>query len=188
MSSLKVLGLCGSLRAKSTNLAGLQAAAELMPAGMQLSVASLAAIPFYNGDVEAQGIPAPVLQLRDQLLAADGVLIASPEYNFSVSGVLKNAIDWLSRTSPQPFKDKPVAIMSVTGGPVGGARSQYELRKILGCLDAIVMPRPEVFIGMNAGKFDAEGRLTDEASRKALGAQMTAFQAWIGRVGSPPAR
>ncbi len=186
MSALKVLGLCGSLRAKSTNRWGLQAAGELMPAGMELSIASLADIPMYNGDVEAQGMPESVLRLRDQILTADGVLIASPEYNFSVSGALKNAIDWLSRTNPQPFKDKPVALMSVTGGPVGGARNQYDLRKILVCVEAIVLPRPEVFIGLNAGKFDAEGRLTDEPSRNAIGAQMKAFQAWMQRVGTAP--
>ena len=116
---------------------------------------------------------------------ADGVLFASPEYNFSVTGVLKNAIDWLSRTSPQPFKDKPVAMFSVTGGPVGGARNQYDLRKIMGCLEAIALPRPEVFIGLSATKFDAEGKLTDAMSRKVMGDQLLAFEAWIRRVGQP---
>lgn len=179
----KILGLCGSLRAKSTNRWGLHAAAEAMPAGMTLEIAEIGDIPLYNGDIEAtQGIPAAVQRLREQIAAADGVLIASPEYNFSVSGALKNTIDWISRTSPQPFKDKPVAIMSVTAGPLGGGRNQYDLRKILVCVDAIVLPRPEVFIGLSAGKFDAEGRLTDEASRKAVAAQMTAFEAWIRRV------
>lgn len=188
MSSKKVLGLCGSLRVKSTNLAALHAAGELMPSGMELSIASLIDIPMYNGDVEAQGIPASVQHLRSQILAADALLIASPEYNFSISGALKNAIDWLSRTSPQPLKDKPAAVMSVTGGPVGGARNQYDLRKILGAMEVIVLPKPEVFIGLNQNKFNAEGRLVDEPARAAIAAQMTAFHAWIGRVGIPAAK
>ena len=167
------------------NRRGLEAAAELLPPGLSLHTTSLAGIPLYDGDVEAQGIPAAVLRLRDEIAVADGVLFASPEYNFSVTGVLKNAIDWLSRTSPQPFKDKPVAMFSVTGGPVGGARNQYDLRKILGCLEAIALPRPEVFIGLSATKFNAEGQLTDATSRKVMGDQLVAFEAWIRRVGQP---
>lgn len=185
MSTLRILGICGSLRQQSLNRRGLEVAAELLPPGLSLHTTSLAGIPLYDGDVEAQGIPAAVLRLRDEIAAADGVLFASPEYNFSVTGVLKNAIDWLSRTSPQPFKDKPVAMFSVTGGPVGGARNQYDLRKILGCLEAIALPRPEVFIGLSATKFNAEGQLTDATSRKVMSDQLVAFEAWIRRVGQP---
>ncbi|MBL8380008.1 MAG: NAD(P)H-dependent oxidoreductase [Burkholderiales bacterium] len=177
-----VLALTGSLRARSYNLAALKAAQELMPEGMKMTIADYAQVPLYNQDVQDQGIPAAVTQLREAILAADGLLIASPEYNFSVSGVLKNAIDWLSRVSPQPFKDKPVAILSVTAGPVGGARSQYELRKILGCLDALVLLKPEVFIGACMTRFDADLKLTDQATRKILGDQMVAFAAWMDRL------
>ncbi|MFN0159949.1 MAG: NADPH-dependent FMN reductase [Burkholderiales bacterium] len=176
-----VLALTGSLRARSYNLAALKAAQELLPAGMQMTIADYALVPLYNQDVQDQAMPPAVTQLRDAILASDGLLVASPEYNFSVSGVLKNAIDWLSRTNPQPFKDKPVAILSATAGPVGGARSQYELRKILGCLDALVLAKPEVFIGSCVSRFDADLKLTDPATRKIMGDQMVAFAAWIDR-------
>ena len=180
--TLNILGICGSLRKRSTNLAALLAAGDLMPDAMRLSVASIAAIPLYDQDVQDAGMPDAVLGLRDRITAADGVLIASPEYNFSVSGVLKNSIDWLSRTQAQPFRFKPVAIFSVTAGPVGGARNQYELRKILGCLEALILPRPEIFIGSSASRFDASGALVDETSRKLVTDQMAAFADWIHRM------
>lgn len=182
MKNLQILGICGSLRRQSYNRLGLQAAAESLPAHMHMVDGSLRGIPLYDGDVEAQGIPADVLRLAEEIRHADAVLIASPEYNFSISGTLKNAIDWLSRTSPQPLKDKPVALLSVSPGPVGGARHQYELRKVLGCLEALVLPRPEIFIGLCAQKFDADGRLVDEATQRRLGEQMLAFNEWITRV------
>lgn len=182
MTDISVLGICGSLRRQSYNLGALRAAGERMPAGMVLSVTRFDGVPLFNEDVEAQAIPPAVLELAQQIRDADAVLIASPEYNFSVSGVLKNAIDWLSRQKPQPFKDKPVAIMSATLGPLGGGRHQYELRKILGCLEALVMPKPEVFINLCQPKFDADGRLVDAAAGKAVADQMTAFGAWTGRM------
>lgn len=183
MADISVLGICGSLRRQSYNLGALQAAGELMPAGMALTITRFEAIPLFNQDLEAQAMPSAVLQLAQEIRDADAVLIASPEYNFSIAGVLKNAIDWLSRQKPQqPFKDKPVALMSATLGPVGGARHQYELRKILGCLEALVMSKPEVFINLCQPKFDAEGHLVDAAARKAVADQMTAFGAWTGRM------
>ena len=184
MTTLNILGISGSLRAKSYNHQALQAAAQVMPEGMQLQIADYADIPLFNQDVLSAGVPASVESLRARIAAADAVLSASPEYNFSVAGVLKNAIDWLSRTTPQPFKDKPVAMLSATMGPLGGARSQYDLRKILGGLEAIVLPKPEVFIGMAQNRFDANGVLTDEATRKMLTDQMSALKAWIARVAS----
>ncbi len=182
MASINVLGICGSLRAKSFNRSALLAAAELMPAGMQLTVAEYADVPLFNQDVQDQGIPAAVTRLGQAIQTADAVLIASPEYNFSISGVLKNAIDWLSRLPAPPFKDKPVAILSATMGPLGGGRHQYELRKVLGSQDALVLVKPEVFIGLAQTKFDADGKLADAATRKAVEAQMQAFERWIGRV------
>ena len=128
MASINVLGICGSLRAKSFNRSALLAAAELMPAGMQMTVADYADVPLFNQDVQDKGFPEAVMRLAQQIREADALLIASPEYNFSISGVLKNAIDWLSRVPAPPFKDKPVAILSATMGPLGGARQQYELR------------------------------------------------------------
>lgn len=183
MRPLNILGICGSLRTGSFNHAALRAAGQLMPAGMQLEIIDLRGIPLYDQDVQDAGWPPAVMALRERILRADALLIASPEYNFSISGVLKNTIDWLSRTSPQPFKDKPVAIVSATTGPVGGARHQYELRKVLGCLEALVLHKPEVFIGMSAGKFDAAtGELTDAATRKVLGDQMVALEQWTRRL------
>ncbi len=180
--TIQVLGICGSLRRKSLNRNALHAAAALMPAGMQLTEALYDDVPLYNQDVQDQGIPEAVTRLGDQVRNADALLFASPEYNFSVSGVLKNAIDWLTRLPVQPFKDKPVAILSATMGPLGGARHQYELRKILGSQDALVLTKPEIFINVAHTKFDADGKLTDEATRKILGDQMLAFERWIQRV------
>jgi chromate reductase len=153
-----------------------------MPAGMQLTVADYADVPLFNQDVQDKGIPEAVMRLAQQIREADALLIASPEYNFSISGVLKNAIDWLSRVPAPPFKDKPVAILSATMGPLGGARQQYDLRKVLGSQDALVLVKPEVFIGQAQTKFDAEGKLTDAATRKAVTDQMLALERWIARV------
>ena len=182
MASYKVLGICGSLRKKSYNHSALLAAAEVMPESMQLTIADYSAIPLYNQDVQDLGIPDAVTEFAEEVRAADALLIASPEYNFSISGVLKNAIDWLTRVPVQPFKDKPVALISATGGPVGGARHQYEVRKILGSQDALVLTRPEIFIGACMTKFDADGKLTDAPTRKVLTDQMLAFERWIARL------
>ncbi len=182
MANFSVLGICGSLRRQSYNLGALRAAGELMPEGMALTVERLDGVPLFNQDLEAQGAPDAVLKLAQDIRDADAVLIATPEYNFSISGVLKNAIDWLSRQKPQPFKDKPVALMSASLGPVGGARHQYEVRKILGCLEALVLHKPEVFINLCQPKFDADGRLVDAAARKAVADQMAALGVWTGRM------
>ncbi len=178
----KILGISGSLRRKSLNSAALIAAGEVMPPEMTLEVVRYDEIPLYNQEIQDQGWPAAVNRLRDQIAGAEGLLIASPEYNYSVSGVLKNAIDWLSRMPNQPFKHKPIAIISATGGPLGGARNQYELRKSLGGLEGLVLLRPEIFIGAAQTKFNAELKLTDEPARKILGEQMIAFRDWIRKM------
>jgi chromate reductase len=182
MKNYKILGICGSLRVKSYNHMALNAAAQLMPEGMTLEVIDYSNIPLYNQDDQSPATLAAVEHLRAKVGGADALLIASPEYNYSVSGVLKNAIDWLSRTSPQPFKEKPVALVSATQGPVGGARHQYELRKILGCLEAFVMNKPEIYIGMCHSRFDEKGELTDATTRKFISDQMLALQGWITRL------
>jgi chromate reductase len=181
-ATLKVLGISGSLRKGSYNSAALRACAGMMPEGMSLTITSIADLPLYNQDVFDAGLPEPVKRLRAEIAAADGLLIASPEYNFSVSAPLKNAIDWASRPPNQPFLEKPVAIFSATGGPLGGARVQYDLRKILGQLVAHVQPKPEVFIGAAQTKFDAQGNLTDETSRKFLADLLAGFKTWIQRM------
>jgi chromate reductase, NAD(P)H dehydrogenase (quinone) len=179
---MEILGISGSLRKGSLNTAALRACNDLLPQGMSLRITSIADLPLFNQDVFDAGIPEPAKRLRAEIAAADGVLIASPEYNFSVPAALKNAIDWGSRAPSQVFQDKPIAIFSASGGPLGGARVQYDLRRILGQLWGHVLPRPEVFIGNAAGKFDAQGRLADETTRKFLSELLTGLQAWIVRM------
>jgi chromate reductase len=179
---MKVLGISGSLRRGSFNTAALRACRELMPAGMSLQIAEIGDLPMFNQDVFDAGLPEPVKRLRAEVAAADGVLLACPEYNFSLSAPLKNAIDWASRPPNQSWQDKPVAIFSCSQGPLGGARVQYDVRRILGQLWAHVLPRPEVFIGSAPGKFDANGKLTDEASRKFLTELLAGFGPWITRM------
>ena len=123
-------------------------------------------IPVYNEDVKAAAFPDAVVRLQHAITSADAVLIATPEYNYSVSGVLKNAIDWVSRTDPQPFANKPVAIMGASPGALGTARAQYDLRRMFVYLDAHLLNKPEVMISAAHTHFDADGRLTDQATRK----------------------
>ena len=179
---LKVLGISGSLRKASYNTAALRACAELMPEGTKLTIATIGDLPMYNQDVFDAGIPAPVRRFEAELREADGVLIASPEYNFSVPPVLKNAIDWVSKLPKQPWQDMPAAIFSASQGPMGGARVQYDLRKILGQLWCHILPKPEVFIGAAQTKIDAQGKITDETTRKFLTDLLAAFKPWIIRI------
>ena len=183
MADLKVLGISGSLRKASINTALLKACAGMMPAGMTMSgYARLDDIPLFNQDVFDAGVPAPAKRFRDEVTAADGLLIALPEYNFSLTAALKNAIDWGSRPPNQVFQDKPIAIFSASQGPMGGARVQYDARRILGQLWAHVLPRPEVFVGSVASKVDPQGRVTDEATRKFLTDLLVGFKVWIERM------
>jgi chromate reductase, NAD(P)H dehydrogenase (quinone) len=180
-TSMRVAGLCGSLRAGSFNQAALEAAGRLMPAALTLSIEPWAAVPIYCADEQEHGWPSAVLELGRAISSADAVLIASPEYNFGVPGGLKNVLDWLSRLPQQPLRGKPVALLGAATGPLGTARVQYELRRILHSLEARVLLKPEVFIANAKAKFDAEGRLVDETTLKFLGEQMQALQRWIVR-------
>ena len=183
MAELKILGISGSLRKGSFNTAALKICADLMPAGMKMtSYARLDDLPLFNQDVFDAGLPESAKRFRAEVAAADGLLIASPEYNFSLSAALKNAIDWGSRAPNQVFQEKPIAIFSATQGPLGGPRNQYDLRRILGQLWAHVLPRPEVFIGAAQTKFDAQGKLTDEATKKFLADLLVGFKPWIERM------
>jgi chromate reductase len=182
MTTLDIVGLCGSLRQASYNHMALRLAGEQMPASMTLETLDWRDVPVFDGDVFAQGLPPAVAALRERIRRADGVIIVSPEYNFSIPGGLKNVLDWLSRGEDQPWALKPVAIMSASMGPLGGARLQYDLRKVLLFLNAMVLAKPEVFIGMAQTKFDADGKCTDETTRKFAGDQMVAFERWIAGV------
>lgn len=182
MKNLDIVGICGSLRAGSLNRMAMNLAGELMPEGMQLNTAEIRDVPFFDGDMLANGMPESVVALRERIRQADGVVIVTPEYNFSIPGVLKNALDWISRGDDQPFAFKPVAIISAAPGPVGGARVQYDLRRVMLFMNAQVLAKPEVFIGGAMAKFNAQGECTDEVTRKFVGDQMLAFQRWIAAV------
>jgi len=182
--TINVLTISGSLRKGSYNSALQRALPALAPAGMKLTPAPpYDGFPLYNADAQASsGFPAAVTALGDAIRAADGVIIVTPEYNYSVPGALKNAIDWVSRLEHQPFKDKPVAIQSATGGPLGGARMQYHLRSILVFLNAHTFNTPEIFVGSAHTKFDDKLELTDEATRKFVALQLEGFAKFIARV------
>jgi chromate reductase len=180
---IHILGIPGSLRAGSYNRAALAAAAEQMPPQASLEIYDLNPIPMYSGDLEQQGLPPVVLELRAAIAAADALLIATPEYYYSVSGALKNAIDWVGRPpQPNPFTGKPVAILGAATSPVGTARAQLHLRQILTTFDVRVLGQPEVYIGGAADKFDGAGKLTDPATRDAIGALVAALLAWVAQL------
>jgi chromate reductase, NAD(P)H dehydrogenase (quinone) len=181
-ATVRILGIAGSLRRGSFNAATLRAAQELAPAGMTIDRFDIAPIPPYNEDVREQGFPAPVEDLRARIKAADGLLFVTPEYNYSMPGVLKNAIDWASRPPEQPFDGKPIGVMGASGGVLGTARAQYHLRQCFIFLNGHVMNRPEVMIPQAHNKFDGEGRLTDQATRDFITAHLAAFKVWVSRL------
>ncbi len=180
---MKVLGISGSLRKASFNSMALRAAQKLAPAGMEISIADISQFPMYNDDVRLAAEPAVVTALKAQVRAADAILLVSPEFNFSIPGVLKNTLDWLSRPPEPPFDGKTVAIMGAAPGQVGTARMQYHLRQVMVFMNAFVVNKPEVFINHCAGKFNAEGKLTDEATAKIIGELLVGLKNLKTRVG-----
>jgi chromate reductase, NAD(P)H dehydrogenase (quinone) len=186
-TTLNVICICGSLRKASYNRMVMNALPTLAPANMKLSEAPpFAEFPFYNADMqEASGIPPVVQKLVDAVRTADGVIFNSPEYNFSIPGGLKNAIDWVSRAPNQPFAGKPVAIQSATAGPLGGGRMQYDSRRAMQFMDAVTLGKPEIFIGNCSQKIDAKtGQITDEQTVGFIRQQLAAFAKFIERHAS----
>jgi chromate reductase len=179
---IHVLAICGSLRTGSYNRAALRTAIELKPPGMAIETADIGSLPLYNEDVRAQGFPPSVETLRRQIAAADALLFVTPEYNYSISGVLKNAIDWASRPPDQPFAGKPVAIMGAGAGMAGTARAQYDLRRCCVFLDMHPINKPEVLIGQAQTKFDADGRFTDEVGRGLIRDMLVALEQWTRQI------
>ncbi len=178
-SRMKILAISGALRAKSTNTGLLRAMQAACPDHVSFDIATLHGIPLYDGDVEAAtGKPTTVRTLDTQIRSADGVIISTPEYNFSIPGVLKNATDWLSRGG-SPFKWKRVAVVGSADGPLGTGRAQYHLRQNLQALEAIVMPKPELFVGNASAKFDANGNLKEEDTLQRLPKFLAAFIEWM---------
>jgi chromate reductase, NAD(P)H dehydrogenase (quinone) len=177
--TITVLGIAGSLRRGSYNRALLRSAQSLTPDDMRLDVFDLHDIPFYDADVEKRGDPEPVTELKRRVREADALVIATPEYQHSLPGVLKNALDWASRPPKDPpLRRKPIAMMGATPGRYGTARAQAELRKVLAYDDAVVLNRPEVLVA-NAGKaFDESGELVDETARELVRELLTALGWW----------
>jgi chromate reductase len=179
---VNILGFAGSLRKGSYNKALLREAAKLVPSGAKLEIFDLEGIPPFNQDLE-QSPPNKVKEFKAKIRAADAILIATPEYNYSFPGMLKNAIDWASRPYPDnSFEDKPVAMMSASIGILGGARAQYHLRQVFVFLDMHPVNKPEVFVTFAPSKFDKEGNLTDEAAKILIRQLLENLVAWAKRL------
>ncbi|WP_237478389.1 NADPH-dependent FMN reductase [Lichenibacterium dinghuense] len=181
---LRFVTLVGSLRRGSYNAAISRALPRLSPEGVTIDVlGTIGDLPLYDADLQADGFPEPVLAMSESIRVSNGVVIATPEYNYSVPGALKNALDWLSRCSSQPLAGKPVAIQTASPGAIGGARCQYHLRQILVFLDAYVLNKPEVIVGGAASKIDAETfEITDAATRDFIAGQLAAFATFARKL------
>jgi len=182
MADLKILGIPGSLRQASFNRYALVAAQSLLPSGVSLDIFGLDGIPAYNQDLDKQP-PARVVELKARIRAADAILFATPEYNYSVPGVLKNAIDWASRPyGDSAWQGKPVAVMSASVGVFGGARAQYHLRQTFVFLNMYPVNQPEVMIPGAAQRFDERGELTDGAARDLIRKLLAELVAWTTKL------
>ena len=178
--SLSVVGIAGSLRRQSYNRALLRAARDVAPEGMQIDIFDLSDLPLYNWDVEMSAFPEPARNLQERIRAADGLLVAIPEYLHSMPGVFKNAIDWASRGGDRsPLRGKPVAMMGVANGAAGTRWSQTHFRQVCHNTDMLPLAKPELYISDAQEKFDTKGNLVDEAVKTSLQALLSAFAAWI---------
>lgn len=176
MVKLKVLGICGSLRQESTNFGLLKYAQKNAPADLEIKLANLTGVPFYNADLLT--VPRPAQKLLDDIAEADALLLACPEYNYSIAPALKNALDWASRVPENHLlAGKPAAILGAGGG-MGTARAQYHLRQVCVFLDIHLLNKPEVFSNAFDGSFDNEGNLINEKTQKRVVEQLKALQRW----------
>ena len=179
---MTILGIAGSLRRQSYNRGALRAAKQLAPEGVTIDIFEIDGIPGFSEDDE-KNPPAKVVELKKRIRAADALLFVTPEYNYSVPGVLKNAIDWASRPyGDSAWSGKPAAIMGASVGNTGSARAQYHLRQIFVFLDILAVNRPEVMIGNAAERFDAQGNLTDETTKQYIRKLLEALVAWTARI------
>jgi len=180
--TFEISGIAGSLRRGSLNRALLRAAKELAPAALHITLYDLLPIPLYNGDIDARGAPTAVAALRSAVKAADGLLIATPEYNHGVPGVLKNSIDWLSRPpEASALRGKPAAIIGASPGTTGTARGQSQLRQAFVFTQTYAMLQPEILVTHALEKFDANGVLTDPATHELLAKFLEDFAEWVAR-------
>ena len=183
MADMRFLGFAGSLRRASYNRGLIRAAAELAPSGIVVDVFELSEVPLYNQDVEDAGEPAAVVAFKDAIARSDALLVATPEYNHGVPGVLKNAIDWASRPRvTSPLKDRSVAVLGASPGNGSTARAQAQLRDAFVFTGACVMPLPELLVGGAGAHFDHDGNLTDPAVRASLVELMEALRRWTLRI------
>jgi chromate reductase, NAD(P)H dehydrogenase (quinone) len=179
---LRLVGFAGSLRRDSFNQALLRAARELAPGDVEIEILDISRIPLYNADDESDGDSPAVSEFKDSIRQSDGIIIATPEYNHGVPGVMKNLVDWASRPPRgSPLDGKPVAIMGASPGMTGTARAQSQLRQAFVFTNSYCMPRPEILVARCTEKFDAEGRLFDESTLKFLTSYMVAVSAWMRR-------
>ncbi len=182
-NQVRILGIAGSLRRQSFNRAVLRASTELVPEGATIEIFELDGIPGFNQD-EEQKPPAKVTELKNRVRAADAVLFVTPEYNYSIPGVLKNAIDWASRPyGDSAWNGKPAAIMGASVGAIGTARAQYHLRQMMVFLNMYPINQPEVMIGNASERFDAEGNLTHEATKDFIRQLLQNLADWTRRIG-----
>lgn len=183
-----VIAISGSLRKASYNMAALRAAQRMQPDGMQINILDYADVPVYNGDVEAAGLPESVKRVRATISAADAILIATPEYNYSIPGVLKNVIDWMSRKDPEhpdqplPLFHKPLGIIGASAGQFGTTRAQLHLRQICVYTNMVPLNQPEVLIGHAHDRFNASGEITDASTRDFLATFLQSLLLWIRHV------
>lgn len=185
--TITIIGLSGSLRQNSYNTAALHAAASLLPQGATFEIIDLSAIPIFNEDIEAKEGPQAVVDFKEKLAKADAFLIATPEYNYSIPPVIKNALDWASRGTEQPLKGKPLAMITASLGMLGGGYVQHHLRRVCAKLEMKIVNRKQVLITNASKKFNEDGQLIDDLARKSIKKLMeeladATFQITAGRA------
>jgi chromate reductase, NAD(P)H dehydrogenase (quinone) len=184
-STIKAIGISGSLRSASTNTGLLRSAQANLPEGMALEILDINAVPFYNADYDIEGRPAIIAPLIEKIANADALVFACPEYNYSIAPALKNIIDWASREPENhALNGKPVAIMG-SGGGMGTSRAQYHLRQVCVYLNLLPLNKPEVFVNAFAGGFDDQGNIVDEKLKNQVSSQMLALKDWAKKLRTP---
>ena len=182
MKTMNVLGICGSLRKQSTNLGLLKYARDNAPEGIEVKIADLSEVPFFNADLDS--VPSPVQKLLDDIEGVEALLLACPEYNYSMAPALKNALDWASRAPENRLLSGKSAAILGSGGGMGSARAQYHLRQVCVFLKIHLLNKPEVFSNAFNGSFDDKGNLTDERIQGLVQEQLVALKSWAQRVRS----
>jgi chromate reductase, NAD(P)H dehydrogenase (quinone) len=182
---MTIAGISGSLRTSSFNTGLIRAAADILAGTATVNHVGWQDVPVYNQDDETAGDPAAVARIRQQLLHADAIIIATPEYNYSYPGGLKNLLDWMSRTPNKPFNEKPVLIVGASAGNYGTVRAQMALRAVLTHMNAHTLNRPELLVTQAKMKFDANGTLTDETTRTVYAGLLNTFLQWTERISIP---